>query len=79
MERGKNNYVIYCTEPGHMEQVKGLGCIPPVGQVRLFDGGQETFYRTNHQRGTGEIKVNGKVYNGEMSGFDPSDEEINIC
>jgi nitrite reductase (NO-forming) len=76
MERGKNNYVIYCMSC-HMEQGEGLeGVYPPLAKSDYLMADKKRSIVQTIKGVTGEIKVNGKVYNGEMSGFDLSDEEI---
>lgn len=76
MERGKSNYVVYCMSC-HMEQGEGLeGVYPPLAKSDYLMADKKRSIVQTIKGVTGEIKVNGKVYNGEMSGFDLSDEEI---
>ena len=75
-ERGKEIYLRNCVSC-HMEQGEGLeGIFPPLAKsdYLLADKKraiQQTLYGANM-----EIKVNGVVYNGEMNGFDLTDEEM---
>lgn len=75
-ERGKEIYLRNCVSC-HMEQGEGLeGIFPPLAKsdYMLADKKraiQQTLYGANM-----EIKVNGVVYNGEMNGFDLTDEEM---
>jgi mono/diheme cytochrome c family protein len=75
-ERGKEIYLRNCISC-HMDQGEGLeGIFPPVANsdYMLADKKraiQQTLYGANM-----EMTVNGKVYNGEMNGFDITDEEM---
>lgn len=75
-ERGKEIYLRNCVSC-HMDQGEGLeGIFPPLAKsdYMLKDKKraiQQTLYGANI-----EMTVNGKVYNGEMNGFDITDEEM---
>ncbi len=74
--RGKDTYQTYCMSC-HMDNGEGLeGVYPPVAK--------SDYLMADHKRSivqiikgvSGEIKVNGKTYNTEMTGFDLSDQEV---
>jgi len=75
-ERGKEIYLRNCISC-HMEQGEGLeGIFPPLANsdYMLSDKKraiQETLYGIS-----GEMTVNGKLYNGEMNGYDLTDDEM---
>ena len=75
-ERGKEIYLRNCVSC-HMDQGEGLeGIFPPLAKsdYLLKDKKraiQQTLYGVNT-----EMTVNGKVYNGEMNGFDLTDDEM---
>lgn len=75
-ERGKEIYLRNCVSC-HMDQGEGLeGIFPPLAKsdYMLADKKraiQQTLYGANM-----EMKVNGVMYNGEMNGFDLTDEEM---
>lgn len=75
-ERGKEIYLRNCVSC-HMDQGEGLeGIFPPLAKsdYLLKDKKraiQQTLYGVNT-----EMTVNGKVYNGEMNGFDLTDNEM---
>ncbi len=75
-ERGKEIYLRNCVSC-HMDQGEGLeGIFPPIAKsdYMLADKKrtiQQALYGANM-----EMTVNGKVYNGEMNGFEITDEEM---
>jgi mono/diheme cytochrome c family protein len=75
VERGKGIYDTYCLSC-HMEKGEGLEDVyPPLAKSNYLMADkkrsvQQVLYGVN-----GEIKVNGKVYNGDMTGFDLTDQE----
>ena len=75
-ERGKEIYLRNCVSC-HMDQGEGLeGIFPPMAKSDYMLANkkraiQQTLYGVNM-----EMTVNGKVYNGEMNGFDITDEEM---
>jgi len=76
MERGKNSYTLYCMSC-HMEQGEGLeGVYPPLAKSDYLMADKKRSIIQTIKGASGEMKVNGKVYNGEMTGFDLTDEEI---
>lgn len=76
MERGKNNYTLYCMSC-HMEQGEGLeGVYPPLAKSDYLMADKKRSIIQTIKGASGEMKVNGKIYNGEMTGFDLTDEEI---
>lgn len=74
--RGKETYVAYCISC-HMEQGEGVeGVYPPLAKSDYLMANKT---RSIHQviyGATGEMKVNGKSYNMDMTGFDLTDEEV---
>jgi nitrite reductase (NO-forming) len=74
--RGKEIYLRNCVSC-HMDEGEGLeGIFPPLAKsdYMLADKKraiQQTLYGANI-----EMTVNGKVYNGEMNGFDLTNEEM---
>ncbi len=75
-ERGKEIYLRNCVSC-HMDEGEGLeGIFPPLAKSDYMLSNkkraiQQTLYGANI-----EMTVNGKVYNGEMNGFDITDEEM---
>lgn len=75
-ERGKEIYLRNCVSC-HMDEGEGLeGIFPPLAKSDYMLSNkkraiQQTLYGANM-----EMTVNGKVYNGEMNGFDITDEEM---
>lgn len=75
IERGKEVYVSYCITC-HMEDGKGLeGVYPPLSKADYLMADKKRSIQQVLYGATGEMKVNGKTYNTDMSGFDLSDEE----
>ena len=74
--RGKDVYVANCMSC-HMELGEGIEDVyPPLAKSDYLMADKK---RSIHQilKGvTGEIKVNGKVYNGEMVSIELSDQEV---
>jgi nitrite reductase (NO-forming) len=74
--RGEQIYTGYCLSC-HMDQGQGIESVyPPLAKSDYLMADkkrsiQQTLYGVN-----GEIKVNGKAYNMEMTGFDLTDEEV---
>jgi len=74
--RGKEIYSTQCLSC-HMEQGEGIEDIyPPLANSDYLMADKVRSIRQILQGVSGEIKVNGKVYNGEMTGFDLSDEQV---
>ena len=74
--RGKEVYTNYCVSC-HMEQGEGLEDLyPPVAKSDYLMADKKRSIVQVLKGVTGEIKVNGKTYNGDMSGFDLTDQEV---
>jgi nitrite reductase (NO-forming) len=74
--RGKEIYNVQCIAC-HQEQGEGLeGIYPPVAKSDYLMADKKRSIQQVLKGVTGEIKVNGKTYNGEMSGFDLTDQEV---
>jgi mono/diheme cytochrome c family protein len=75
MERGKEIYQRNCVSC-HMQQGEGLeGIFPPLAQSDyMLENKKRTIQQTLYGV-SGEMTVNGKKYNGEMNGFDLTDEQ----
>ena len=75
--RGKEVYSAQCISC-HMEQGEGLeGVYPPLAKSDYLKADKNRSIDQTLHGLTGEIKVNGVVYNGEMTGFEHlSDQEI---
>ena len=74
--RGKETYIAYCISC-HMEQGEGIdGVYPPLAKSDYLMADKKRSIQQVLHGVTGEIKVNGKVYNMEMTGFDLSDQEV---
>jgi mono/diheme cytochrome c family protein len=74
--RGKEIYIAQCMSC-HMEQGEGIeGVYPPLAKSDyLMDDKTRSIDNVIHGL-SGEIKVNGKTYDMEMSAFGLSDEEV---
>lgn len=74
--RGKEVYGTYCMSC-HQEQGEGIEDIyPPLAKSDYLMADKKRSIMQVLYGVTGEIKVNGKIYNGEMVGFDLSDQEV---
>jgi nitrite reductase (NO-forming) len=74
--RGKEIYNVQCIAC-HQEQGEGLeGIYPPLAKSDYLMADKKRSAQQILHGVTGEIKVNGKIYNGEMSGFDLTDQEV---
>ncbi len=75
-ERGKEIYLRNCVSC-HMDQGEGLeGIFPPLAKSDyLLKDKKRAIQQTLYGVDT-EMTVNGKVYNGEMNGFDLTDNEM---
>lgn len=75
MERGKEIYTAQCISC-HMESGEGIeGAYPPLAKSDYLMADVNRSIRQILYGVSGEIKVNGVVYNGEMSGFELTDQE----
>jgi mono/diheme cytochrome c family protein len=74
--RGKNIYTLQCLSC-HQEQGEGIEDIyPPLAKSDYLMKDKTRSIQQTLKGISGELKVNGKTYNSEMSGFDLSDQEI---
>ena len=74
--RGKETYIAYCISC-HMEQGEGIdGVYPPLAKSDYLMADKKRSIQQVVRGVAGEIKVNGKVYNMEMTGFDLNDQEV---
>ncbi|MFM7487968.1 MAG: c-type cytochrome [Cytophagales bacterium] len=74
--RGKEVYTNYCVSC-HMEKGEGLEDVyPPVAKSDYLMADKKRSIVQVLKGVTDEIKVNGKTYNGDMSGFDLTDQEV---
>ena len=74
--RGKEVYVTYCMSC-HMEQGEGLeGAYPPVAKSDYLMADKKRSINQVLHGASGEIKVNGVVYSGEMPEVDITDQEV---
>ncbi len=74
--RGKDVYTTYCMSC-HMENGEGMeGVFPPVAKSDYLMADKKRSIHQTIYGVSGEIVVNGKTYNGDMPGYDLSDEEI---
>ena len=75
-ERGKEIYLRNCISC-HMEQGEGLeGIFPPLANSDYMLSDKKRAIQQTLYGVTGEMTVNGKVYNGEMIGYDQTDEQM---
>ncbi len=73
--RGKNIYVAQCLTC-HMEAGEGIeGVYPPLAKSDYLMADKKRSAQQVLYGATGEMKVNGKVYNTEMSAFDLTDQQ----
>jgi mono/diheme cytochrome c family protein len=74
--RGKDVYAAQCSSC-HQEQGEGIEDVfPPLAKSDYLMADKNRSIKQTLHGVSGEIKVNGKTYNGEMSGFDLTDEEV---
>lgn len=75
-ERGKEIYLRNCVSC-HMDQGEGLeGIFPPLAKSDYMLADKKRAIKQTLYGITGEMTVNGVKYNGEMNGFDITDEEM---
>ena len=75
VERGKLVYTNNCVTC-HQEQGEGVeGIFPPLAKSDYLMADKNRSIAQLLKGVSGEIKVNGKVYNGEMSAFNLTDKE----
>ena len=76
IERGKEAYNIHCITC-HMEKGEGLeGAFPPLAKSDYLMADKNRSIKQILEGATGEMKVNGVVYNGEMPASDLTDEQV---
>lgn len=74
--RGKEVYTAQCLSC-HQENGEGLEDVfPPLAKSDYLMADKKRSIVQTLKGVSGEIKVNGKIYNGEMTGFDLSDQEV---
>lgn len=74
--RGKDVYAAQCISC-HQEQGEGLEDVfPPLAKSDYLMADKTRSIKQTLHGVSGEIKVNGKIYSGEMTGFDLTDEEV---
>lgn len=76
IERGKEVYNTQCITC-HMEKGEGIdGAFPPLAKSDYLMADKNRSIKQILEGATGEMKVNGKVYNGEMPAIDLTDEQV---
>ena len=76
IERGKEVYAAYCVAC-HMDEGQGLeGAFPPVAKSDYLMADKKRSIEQIIYGAKNEMKVNGKVYNGEMPDSDLRDEQV---
>jgi mono/diheme cytochrome c family protein len=77
IKRGADVYLVQCLQC-HQENGEGLeGVYPPLAKSDYMMADKKRSITQTLKGLTGEIKVNGKIYNGEMAAFETlTDEEI---
>jgi mono/diheme cytochrome c family protein len=77
IKRGADVYLIQCLQC-HQENGEGLeGVYPPLTKSDYLMADKKRSILQTLKGVSGEIKVNGKIYNGEMAAFETlTDEEI---
>ena len=74
--RGKEAYIAYCISC-HMEKGDGVEALyPPLAKADYLMSDKKRSVQQVLYGANGEMKVNGKVFNTEMTGFDLSDQEV---
>ena len=76
ISRGQEIYIAQC-QSCHMENGEGIEDVyPPLAKSDYLMEDKERSIRQVIDGLSGEIKVNGKIYDGFMSGFDLTDEQV---
>lgn len=76
IERGKEVYSINCITC-HMEKGEGIeGAFPPLAKSDYLMADKNRSIKQILEGASGEMKVNGVVYNGEMPAIDLTDEQV---
>ena len=75
VERGKDIYITYCLTC-HLDQGEGIEDVyPPLAKADYLMADKKRAIQQVLYGATGEMKVNGKTYNTEMTGFDLTDQQ----
>ncbi|HCW07355.1 MAG TPA: cytochrome c, partial [Cytophagales bacterium] len=75
IERGKDIYIAQCLTC-HLEQGEGIEDLyPPLAKADYLMADKKRSIQQVLYGAKGEMKVNGKTYNSEMSAFELSDEQ----
>lgn len=76
MVKGQEVYTTYCMSC-HMEQGEGIDDVyPPLAKSDYLMADKNRMIKQILYGANGPMKVNGKTYNAEMTGFDLSDQEV---
>ena len=76
MAKGKETYTIYCMSC-HMENGEGIEDVyPPLAKSDYLMADKKRMIQQILYGASGAMKVNGKNYNSDMTGFDLTDEEV---
>jgi nitrite reductase (NO-forming) len=76
IERGKSIYTAQCMTC-HLEQGEGIATVyPPLAKSDYLMADKVRSIKQVINGLTGEIKVNGVAYNGVMTGFEMTDDEV---
>jgi mono/diheme cytochrome c family protein len=74
--RGQEVYTSYCVSC-HQEKGEGIEDVyPPLAKSDYLATDKKKLIQMVLHGVSGEMKVNGKIYNGEMTGFDLTDQEV---
>lgn len=75
IERGKDIYITNCLTC-HIDQGEGIEDVyPPLAKADYLMADKKRSIQQVLYGATGEMKVNGKIYNTEMSGFALNDQQ----
>ena len=75
IERGKDIYLTYCLTC-HLDQGVGIEDVyPPLAKADYLMADKKRSIQQVLYGATGEMKVNGKTYSTEMTGFDLTDQQ----
>jgi len=75
IERGKDIYITNCLTC-HLDQGEGIEDVyPPLAKADYLMADKKRSIQQVLYGATGEMKVNGKIYNTEMVGIDLSDQQ----
>ncbi len=76
MTRGRETYITYCLSC-HLDQGEGIeGVYPPLAKSDYLMADKNRAVRQVLYGASGEMVVNGKTYNAEMTGVEISDQEV---